>query len=358
MSDAFRGRKPTGSAFFVALCFIGTVGVKAALGGLSSQQIRMINQELAPAFIDGDLLSTANLATQLAKNTAPQDRKQVDTLLQQNGVVSLDELTVSSRMELMRFGYAGPLAEPTESEIVLLLDAIAKEIDLEIAAVKKLVTAKSSDDLEAIESQLWHLHVAKNRLFLARQMSERGVEMAMFNYAKLVDDESKDDRDKARKVFETQASIAGNLQRNVDDQAILLRLERISLAEKILQESQDFEQRLLAAWVADSDGAIVEEFFRDVELGKFVPGKRLSVPGIAASARANLIELQMLAGPQLLKMSRDLFVGLHWWLRGRYGAGPHGFGLIKDQTAMISGERLFGLYMPAELPTPTSPYDD
>ena len=38
----------------------------------------------------------------------------------------------------------------------------------------------------------------------------------------------------------------------------------------------------------------------------------------------------------LLEKSRLLYTGLHWWLRGRYGKGTDGFGLLKSPAAMKS----------------------
>jgi len=204
---------------------------------------------------------------------------------------------------------------------------------------------------------LWNIHVSKNQLASVQRLCQRGIRMARFNRSSLTDSVGAE-RDKALANFKDQAGEAKELLRATDERAILLRIKRIDLAEKILQTSQDFEKRLQAAWVGDSDGPIVQAYFSDVSQGNIVPSKQLSVPGMSESAQANVRELRDLAGPELLAKSRHFFVGLHWWLRGRYGAGPHGFGLIKDQTAMVSGERLFGLYMPTAMPTPTSPYDD
>ncbi|MCA9206279.1 MAG: hypothetical protein KDA59_24670, partial [Planctomycetales bacterium] len=47
--------------------------------------------------------------------------------------------------------------------------------------------------------------------------------------------------------------------------------------------------------------------------------------------------------------------GLQWWLRGRYGRGPDGYGLLKSELALISPAAQMGIYLPNETPTPTDP---
>ena len=356
MNSKHRQRVGILGVFWLTIAVL-SVANSTAFAAISAQQMRTINQDLVPAFIDGDLLTAANLSTQLIKTVHKKDRKQIDSVLQRNGALPLAELAVTSRMELMRTGYTGNVAQPTEEEIKLLLAAVAKEISKQLDNVKKLVDAEGSNDLQELEDRLWKLHVTKNQLAGVQQLCRRGVQMARFNRLNLGDDDAQE-RDKARKLFEDHAAEADELLRNIGERTILLRIKRIELAERVLQTSQDFEERLMAAWVGDSDGPIVQEYFSNVENGKIVPTASLSTPGMAESAQANVRELRQLAGPELLEKSRHFFVGLHWWLRGRYGAGPHGFGLIKDQTAMASAEKLFGLYMPTVIPTPTSPYDD
>lgn len=329
----------------------------ATQGAISAQQMRLINQELVPAYIDGDLLTTANLATQLISSTQAKDRKRIDAELQRNGALTLAELSVTSRMELIRTGYVGRIAHPTEEEIGLLLQAVSDEIAKQLGKMKALVDSEGGTNLEELEDHLWRIHVSKNQIASVLRLCERGVQMAHFNRSNLGDKEGAE-RDAARQTFQNQAGQATEVLHNADERAILMRIKRIDLAEKVLQSSQDFEERLQAAWIGDLDGPIVQEYFENVVRGRIVPTKKLSVPGMSESAQANVRELRDLAGPELLAKSRHFFVGLHWWQRGRYGAGPHGFGLVKDQTALVSGERLFGLYMPTVMPTPTSPYDD
>ena len=45
-------------------------------------------------------------------------------------------------------------------------------------------------------------------------------------------------------------------------------------------------------------------------------------------------------------------MGLQWWLRGRYGRGPEGFGLLKSELALASPQAQMMLYMPPETPRP------
>ena len=68
-----------------------------------------------------------------------------------------------------------------------------------------------------------------------------------------------------------------------------------------------------------------------------------------------LVQLARESAGDLVTKSRLLYRGLHWWLRGRYGLGPDGFGLLKSVEALSSPLAQFPLYMPAGMPTPSDP---
>ena len=70
---------------------------------------------------------------------------------------------------------------------------------------------------------------------------------------------------------------------------------------------------------------------------------------------AALVRLQRESAGDLVTKSRLLYHGMHWWMRGRYGLGPDGFGLLKSVAALNSPLAQFPLYMPAKTPTPTDP---
>jgi len=144
---------------------------------------------------------------------------------------------------------------------------------------------------------------------------------------------------------------------------------RLAYADEVLTSSQDLEERFLAAFVLDLDG---EQLAAQLQL----PGLFIK-PDIAAAAaeqaaampdfsnaeqlryaqevREHLTHGRKVAGVDLLIKSRLLFTGLHWWFRGRYGAGSEGNGLLKDKLALTSPQAMFGLYVPKETPKPTDP---
>jgi hypothetical protein len=72
---------------------------------------------------------------------------------------------------------------------------------------------------------------------------------------------------------------------------------------------------------------------------------------LAQSEQAN-----KLAG-DLVTKSTQLFRGLHWWLRGRYGQGTEVGGLAKSKAALKDAQLLVWLNMPARPPVPNDPTD-
>ncbi len=114
----------------------------------------------------------------------------------------------------------------------------------------------------------------------------------------------------------------------------------------MLTESKDVAERLLAALALDMDGEILPVLL--AKDATFPATQTQTVKDTISHART-------VVGREYLQKSRWLFTGLHWWVRGRYGLGTSGEGLMKDPAAVKSPDAMFGLLMPISQPIPTPP---
>jgi len=123
----------------------------------------------------------------------------------------------------------------------------------------------------------------------------------------------------------------------------------------VLEESGLTKDRFHAAYAWQRDANQVQMAL-DARKRQKQPFQRaaLNAADLAQRVAAESNGCRELAGDLTLKATW-LFEGLHWWLRGRYGAGPDVWGLAKNQLALQSPQSMFPLLMPAVLPKPTDP---
>ena len=120
-----------------------------------------------------------------------------------------------------------------------------------------------------------------------------------------------------------------------------------------MRDSGDFKERLRAAFSVSFDGPQVLQFL-DAHQATDFHRPLLRDPDLAGRVREQLQSATELTG-DLAQKSRLLYLGMHWWLRGRYGQGPEGMGLLKSQAALTSPLAQFPLFMPIRPPVPTDP---
>ena len=148
------------------------------------------------------------------------------------------------------------------------------------------------------------------------------------------------------------------LRDQIRERNIELRITRLARAADILETSDDGPARWEAAYAVSVDHEFLEAFFKDFgrnRRGKFTR-PRLNDPDLKDAVEANYKRAKQSAG-DLPQKSRLLFDGLAWWLRGRYGRGTHGGGLLKDAAVLSNPLAQLTLLMPHKPPRPTPPAD-
>jgi hypothetical protein len=141
-----------------------------------------------------------------------------------------------------------------------------------------------------------------------------------------------------------------------------LRLQRLQFAHCTLADSEDLRQRIFAAYAVDFDGQVLSAFLQQARKSQAQGGFALSRPRLRDDRLPAKVQKLAESGRDLagdlVEKSRLFFDGLHWWMRGRYGRGTEGNGLLKSPEALNSPLAQMALFMPTEPPQPIDPFAD
>ncbi len=327
---------------------------------LPSRLKRSIEQELVPEYMDGNTLAVLQLGSQIASRMAPDRWHLIDEELRRHDLPDLGQLLVSIRLDLVRTNYGGRVPAPTTQEVRLMLPALEKEVREAIKAIATSPFMKSDAskqaDFSSYELLLWQGHVAKNQLLNVSDLVVYGQKLARTQSAR-TSKRNRSDRNLDPAELDDLAQAVANTLRDIEERSIELRIQRIRYAQSVLQRKGDLVEQIKAAWVGDQDGYVLEKSLRASQGKTQFKRRSLRQKDLAESVKQTADDVRKLAGEPLMRKSRLLYTGLHWWMRGRYGVGPSGFGFLKNPTALNSPQELFGLYMPVEIPTPTAPVE-
>ena len=368
--------------------------------GLTKPQLAVLNDEVIPAHRQE---SPAALLESLGPFVAKLSDKHMaaaDEYLAEQKVPPIAELLAGARVTLVEQSQTAGLALPKNRELVVTLKGLKERIDQLLA----LCSGHEAFDDKAVapanfaefEKRLWEMHVLENRLAAGSRMARYAlklVEEARRTNSRRLSDE---DRQIVETDFDRHLSELAILNRELSERTIEQRVNRLIYADRVLSESKDLKEKFQAAFVVDLDGELLAAFFKRLHKGALAD-RRVANPTVstktgndndreAAEGEASddeqsqtatatsVVFRKSLADPQLpsridqlrehgrqsagddfLKKSRLLYTGLHWWYRGRYGAGSEGNGLLKSKLALSSPQAMFGLYMPKETPKPTDP---
>ena len=323
---------------------------------LSKKQRTELLEQVVPAYRLGEphqlLRSLSAAALKLNQARLPS----ANELLAEHGVPPIAQLLADTRLSLVQQGLAKQLPKPNPRELLLTLRALDDRIQPVLTAT--LAHAVMSDPLPApkhmaaYKQLFWSVHVLENQLENVTDMAEYAERLSKLG-ARL-NRRSLGERD--RQLLDLDyVKLVGRLKRQrqeLEEREMQLRFFRLEDAESVLSQSNDMKERLLAAHALVMDSELLTEFLskkdrRWIRQDLADPSLPESVKAIAKRGRT--------AGSELMEKGEKLAVALHWWLRGRYGAGPNAFGLVKAREAVQSPQGLFPLFMPTARPQPIDP---
>ena len=333
---------------------------KAAGGGkLTPSQIKWIDERLLPAYAMGQAPSVVLLIRETLPKTSAALREAIDRELAERKSPPLERLLTDARLSVLRSGAANVVPPPSAQEKPLLTQELRRQVDELLADARSQPIFADPlphpKTLREARDVLWSAHILNNTLrnaaYLATQ-AEALTAAAPAVRPKLDRKGTAPQAASATPFAEARETVV-RMYRELDERAFEMRLRRIAIALQTLETSADIGERFLAAYAISVDG---EQLQMQLKAPRSQPYERpaLNAPELPARVKSQIERSQMLAGDLILK-ARQLFAGLHWWRRGRYGRGPEHFGLVKFAAALNNPAVNIALVMPLEAPTPADP---
>lgn len=348
-----RRRLQIALAMIVAITLLIGSNVNAAINNRTKTLIR---QKIAPAYIGEDTETSTRLLENLLQRLDADEVLEVDEILAEEGVPGMGEMMLDARFQqVVARGLNPQKIKPRE--VALSMPVLKSRFEELMAEVQELdCFAEELPQYATIreyEDAFWEIHVASNKLQNAVRMTKYGDKLVNTALDKNLKDLSDDEIEQLEIDFGSLRQQLEDLNWELAEIKAELRINAVTLATEIVRESADFKERLRAAYVINFDGQQAVDFLRETEKEK-LSRPLLKDPNILDSVMVSVNHARESAGDVATK-SRLLYLGMHWWLRGRYGEGPEGFGLLKSAAALNSPMARFPLYMPAKPPKPTAP---
>jgi len=349
---------------------------KPARNPLTKPQREALDADVLPAI---EQQSDAAVVTSLSPLVARINDAQlaaIDEYLVEKKHPPVAELLSAARIRLVEQNLQAQAPPPKARELALTLRGLKTRLD-EVLALYHTEPAfddktPAPKDLTAYEARFWDLHVLEQRILAAGRMAKFAQQLVEESRKQVFKAFTAADKEALDADFNLSWSNLASMSRELAERTMALRVKRLEHAARVIGGS-DLKEKFLAAFVIDLDGELLASFFKQLHrepapaataaavdtaaptAGDIVYCKPLAEPSLPTRIEQLRDSGRQTAGEAFLTKSRQLFTGLHWWYRGRYGAGSEGNGLLKSKQALASPEAMFGLYMPIETPRPTDP---
>jgi hypothetical protein len=324
---------------------------------LSKRHLQAVGQ-ITDAYFRGDARSAVLILSPLLGKLNDARLEQFDHALSERGLPPVASILSDARLAMAQQGFEKDLPKLSARELILILPELQQQVIETLAAGTAgdpVADPPAQGALEYYETLLWSMHVEVNRLQAGKRLAEYTAQLARSvprsGRARL-DEQQREvlDRDYTQDAAKFDQAVAELAERELE-----IRLARLALAKQVLEDPGLTTDRFQAAyaWKRDSNQILLALENRTRQKGRPQPFTRdtLNAPDLAQRVAADADRCRELAG-DLTQKATWLAEGLHWWLRGRYGAGPDVWGLAKAQAALKSPQAMFPLLMPAELPKP------
>lgn len=328
----------------------------AAPSKLTPNQQEWLRERVLPAQATGNSITVVTLIRDMLPKLSPTTRQTMNEWLAEKKAPSLERILADARLALLRQGDRN-IPPPSIQELPVLIAECERQVSelLDEAKAKPIYVDPLPEptSFEEYRELLWSAHVLNNTLrnaaFLATQ-SEAMIRSAPVGRPKRTTEAAQPD---ASARFQEARQRAGAMYRDLVERAFELRLRRVAFALQTLQTSADLKERFWAASAIGMDEDQIKQVLAQPNRPAF-QRESLQMPGLEVTVHSQLTRAHALAD-DLIAKSRQLFAGLHWWRRGRYGRGPEFFGMVKFPAAQANPVANIALIMPLEAPTPTDP---
>ena len=333
-------------AFLAIFSALGVPVDRGVAAPLSRKALQRIEFEVIPAWEVGDTPMILQSLSRLTQKMDADQLQALDSELQAQGIPPAADVMTNARLTLIQQGFMD-LPAPHQREILLAIPFLRDSTRDLLAEIRRHAVMADPIDLPkslaGYERLFWEVHVFENQIRSAIHICEYGGILVRKGGTSRVDGLTDDEKDLLDTNFSVTSRKLEEMANELEERKLELRLHRLDRAEKVLATSDKFIEKLQAAYVLDLDGELLANALN----GSL---EHFTRPALHEEGLADRIvqraDKARNAHPTLTEKGRLFFTGLHWWLRGRYGSGPDGGGLLKHPAAINNDEALFGLFMP------------
>ena len=307
----------------------------APLGHVSAQELRdrdwaALRERVAPAYRQGQASVVLKELSPLFNRWTDAETTAADRLLGQLSLPPAAELLIEARVQLARAGKE-PVRAPLR-ESLAVADRLQQRLRLrkdQRAGHPALQTPPLAPaDFVSYRRYLQDLYYLQQQLVEAQQLALL-LEDTLIPLRGRRAQARLDDRQRklVEREFVKEAEQFAAWARELDERTLELRVERLMDAESVIRLSGDTKERFLAAYALDVDGPEVLKALESLDR-RTLASPLLSAEDLPARISEALDRSQDHLG-DLPAKARLLEEAIAWWLRGRYGIGPRGNGLVK-----------------------------
>ena len=296
------------------------------------------------------------LSMPLIKSSKPEQLEIIDQMCSDRGVATVSEWFAELVVDKALQGIDPVRATKSRQMARVVLFGVADELEeFEQSLARHVVMQNPQEvptDFQESEKLFWDLHVLHNefdnnskKLQLANALLKRHNKAL----------KRQGDREALVQRFAEIKSRLEEQYKDIDERAAELRLQRFKVAHQTLtdEENEDnFELLLTSAMALEQDGQVLTAFFKDNDA---ISRESLSVESLSDEI-LSMLKSGREAGGEVTKKASLFRNGLHYWVRGRYGAGPLTGGLVKAPNATDSISSMELLSMPKLRDKPISSY--
>lgn len=326
---------------------------------LPRKAARQVKEHVIPALKaennDAFLTATVPLFSSLTK----EQLEQIDSLCREQNLApaqgTFEDLTIGHAMDR-----AMPQPILTNANLShIMLQGLLRHVDefIEKTPEHKVMQDPLVVPPTFVESEklFWDIHVLHNQF----SNTQKKLQMAQSLLARHHKRWRKDDEGKrlSKRINDLNTRLTQNYL-DISERSADLRLQRFQSSFAVLNEESnhdDFDKMLTSTMSLQLDGSLLLQFLSQQD------PEAISRPslnkGLQEEIASHLDSGQKAAG-EIATKAHLLRNGLHYWVRGRYGAGPLVQGLVKVPAALKSENAMAALYMPIVRDKPISKYHD
>ncbi|MBI3467353.1 MAG: hypothetical protein HY000_30455 [Planctomycetes bacterium] len=193
----------------------------------------------------------------------------VEEALSKRQAPSAGKLLAEARLALAQQNLADKAPPPTAGEARLLLPALRDKVLEQLArrddhpAMGDPLPARST--IKGYEDLLWQVHVLNNQLEVARRLAEYTARVAASIPPQMIAKLSDADRQIVADDYQTLVTQAAEAIAELGEREIELRIRRLRLAAKVLEDPELTKERFLAAYAWNVDHQLIDAFYRKKE---------------------------------------------------------------------------------------------